>query len=379
MSKLSLAELTEYAKLFAASRMFKGCDQLAQAFVKIQAGQELGFTPFVAMNSFAIVQGKVELSADAQARLLKASGKYTYLVSEHTDEACEIQFFEIVGGSRVAIGSSRFTLQDAHRAGLTQNDTWRKYPKNMLFARALTNGVAFHCPDSMACRVYGEGEIQGELTDGQKPEERATAQLASAPSLSPSPALPAPSASQPVDQRAEKLMTLAARMSPPPQAARFFKGGHEQGLSRKLSPDEARAQAQERATLAPETPRIADGTQGSQKALPLAVGDPGWHADGTVKGPLEDDEPPLVDPETGEYLAGTPSEVPVDVERTITRILAQLKRLAPKNKPKCCMLLLKHMGLDMGPADLPGLEAQLRLLNASVLVDGLVALEGETP
>ena len=28
-------------------------------------------------------------------------------------------------------------------------DNWRKYPKNMLFARAISNGVKWHCPDVM--------------------------------------------------------------------------------------------------------------------------------------------------------------------------------------------------------------------------------------
>jgi hypothetical protein len=52
---------------------------------------------------------------------------------------------------------------------------WEKYPRNMLFARAMSNGVAFHCPDVMnGIRVYAEGEIvervpaPAEQSDGEE-------------------------------------------------------------------------------------------------------------------------------------------------------------------------------------------------------------------
>ena len=66
------------------------------------------------------------------------------------------------------IGRSRFDKADATKAG-TQNVD--KFARNMLFARAISNGVKWYCPDVFSTAVYtpeelgiqvdGEGEIAG--------------------------------------------------------------------------------------------------------------------------------------------------------------------------------------------------------------------------
>jgi hypothetical protein len=41
---------------------------------------------------------------------------------------------------------------------------WEKYPRNMLFARALTNGITFYCPDAFDVgRVYTADELRPDL------------------------------------------------------------------------------------------------------------------------------------------------------------------------------------------------------------------------
>jgi hypothetical protein len=76
-----------------------------------------------------------------------------------TDAACEIVFFE--NGSEC--GRSRFTLEDARRAG-TKN--LEKFPKNMLFARAMSNGVRWHCPDVTGSGpVYTPEELGADVDD----------------------------------------------------------------------------------------------------------------------------------------------------------------------------------------------------------------------
>jgi hypothetical protein len=45
------------------------------------------------------------------------------------------------------VGSTTFTMKDAARAGLVNKDNWKNYPKNMLFARALSNACGFYCPE----------------------------------------------------------------------------------------------------------------------------------------------------------------------------------------------------------------------------------------
>jgi hypothetical protein len=41
----------------------------------------------------------------------------------------------------------------------TGKDVWKNFRRNMLFARAISNGVAFYTPDVTTTRVYVEGEL----------------------------------------------------------------------------------------------------------------------------------------------------------------------------------------------------------------------------
>jgi hypothetical protein len=61
-----------------------------------------------------------------------------------------------------SIGISTFSLDDARRAGLTSNPTWKSYPRNMLFARALSNGARWFCPDVFNGPVYTPEELAGK-------------------------------------------------------------------------------------------------------------------------------------------------------------------------------------------------------------------------
>jgi hypothetical protein len=153
----------------AASGMFKDARQASQAFAKIMLGRDLGLSPTQAMISIHVVEGKPELSANLQAQLVKTyrgpdGERYDYRVTENTDEACAIEFRRReVGGDWEALGVERFTMADAKTAGLVRaNSPWTKYPRNMLWARCISNGVNFHCPEvARGLRVYHEGEIGG--------------------------------------------------------------------------------------------------------------------------------------------------------------------------------------------------------------------------
>lgn len=149
----SLGDMERIGKLFAASKMFADVQSEAQAVVKIMAGGELGLTPFAAMSELHVINGKVSLSAGLLAKKVKASGRYDYRVVETTDKTCSIDFFE--QGQR--IGNSTFTIEQAKKAGVKNLDKW---PQNMLFARAISNGVRFYCPDVTGqVGVYTDGEL----------------------------------------------------------------------------------------------------------------------------------------------------------------------------------------------------------------------------
>lgn len=156
--------MARMAKAYALSGYFDDASGELQAFVKISAGRELGLLPFESMSGIAIISGKPVVGAGVLAGLVKAHPKYDYRVTTHTDEACAITFFE----DGVELGTSTFTMEDAKRAGLAGKKVWQSYPKNMTFARAMSNGVAFYTPDVTNGRVYVENEIE----EDERPKRR---------------------------------------------------------------------------------------------------------------------------------------------------------------------------------------------------------------
>lgn len=158
VQQLPINELMNMAKAFAESGMFADTKSAAQAIVKIQAGQEIGIPPFAAMTGIHIIQGKPTIGAGLIASRLKGSGKYDYKVIEASEKVCSIDFYQ----GKEKIGNSTFTIEDAKKA-LTKNID--KFPKNMLFARAISNGVKWYCPDIFSGPVYVPEEMQVVTTE----------------------------------------------------------------------------------------------------------------------------------------------------------------------------------------------------------------------
>lgn len=164
---MSLAEL---GQTLARSGFFADTKEASQAIVKVLAGRELGFGPVASMTGVYIVKGRVALSANLMAAAVKRSGRYDYRVRQLDDKAASIEFFETIGGKRESLGVSTFTLEDAKRAGTQNLD---RFPRNMLFARAMSNGVKFYCPEVTGGPAYTPDELgetvneDGEIIDAQ--------------------------------------------------------------------------------------------------------------------------------------------------------------------------------------------------------------------
>lgn len=163
MSGTSLAPMNldpmTVARAFKESGMFPDLRSEAQAVVKIVAGQEVGFGPMASMQAVQMIQGKPTFSANALAALVKRHPLYNYRAVEHTEAVCRLQFYE--GGE--PSGVSEFSIEDAQRAGIAGGQSWKKYPKAMLFARALSQGVRWYAPDVTAgAAAYVPEELGAE-------------------------------------------------------------------------------------------------------------------------------------------------------------------------------------------------------------------------
>lgn len=156
----STTDAMQIGEVFFKSGMFTDIKSAQQAVVKIMAGQELGIPPFAAMSGIHIIQGKPTIGAGLMAAKIKGSNKYDYKVVQADEKACIIDFYQ----GKDKIGTSSFTIEDAKKAGTKNID---KFPKNMLFARAISNGVKWFTPDIYDSPVYVPEEMQDITVDAE--------------------------------------------------------------------------------------------------------------------------------------------------------------------------------------------------------------------
>jgi hypothetical protein len=149
------------ADAYFNSGYFADTKSMAQAFVKISAGAEMGLLPFEAMTGIDVIEGKPTPNSGLLSSKVKEHARYDYRVQELTADRCLIVFYE----NGVELGESEFTQADADAARLTgptrkgEPSMYTKYPRNMLFARAMSNGVSWFCPDVTRSRTYDAHQL----------------------------------------------------------------------------------------------------------------------------------------------------------------------------------------------------------------------------
>ncbi len=158
------------ANLFAVSGLFSdirntGRDTaIAQAFVKIELGESMGFTPAESMQGIDIIQGRPAVGASLRAARMKACG-YDWRFVRHDEKGCKIVLFKNgepiknVDGSQASV---EFTEADATKINKgrdgTIKDNWRNFPKNMYFARTITNAQRWYAPEVLNPRILSSEE-----------------------------------------------------------------------------------------------------------------------------------------------------------------------------------------------------------------------------
>ena len=167
-----LSEVWHLGKLLSSSGFFADATKAAQAAVKVLAGQELGIPPVAAMMGINIIKGKVALSGNLIASRIRAHG-YDFRVKRLDSTGCVLVFLGKPGtnGKRAELGESPFTESEAKTAGV-YSDMYRKFPRNMYFNRAVSNGAKWYTPEvsagmpmyvpeELGVEVDGDGNMQG--------------------------------------------------------------------------------------------------------------------------------------------------------------------------------------------------------------------------
>lgn len=136
----SIDELGRIAKAFAQSNMF-GVKTTEQAFSLLMIAESEGLHPARAMQEYHVINGRPSLRADAMlGRYQVAGGKVEWV--KHSDEEVVGKFtHEASGTVQVSWDKSR-----AQQAGILGNQTWKKYPRQMLRARVISEGVRLSYP-----------------------------------------------------------------------------------------------------------------------------------------------------------------------------------------------------------------------------------------
>ena len=152
----------------ACPKAFQGKPPMVGAVIMF--GQELGLTPMVAVRSVCVISGTMTLKAELMLTLALQRGvkaKWT----ENSNDAATL----VLSRNGEEFLPVRFTLADAKTAELLGNTTWKKYPGNMLRARAITNAIRMHCPDVLGPCIYSEEEMRDLEESAPPPTKREVA------------------------------------------------------------------------------------------------------------------------------------------------------------------------------------------------------------
>lgn len=156
LRKENLEVLERMAQVAVRSGLF-GVKSAEQALALMLVAQAEGLHPMQAVKEYHIINGRPVLRADAMlARFQRAGGSVEWI--ELADTAVEAVFSHPQGGK----ARIRWTVDDAKRAGIFGQDNWKKYPRAMLRARVISEGV----------RTVYPGVVTGVYT----PEEMMDAQ-----------------------------------------------------------------------------------------------------------------------------------------------------------------------------------------------------------
>jgi hypothetical protein len=145
-------DIERMAASVAKSGLF-GIKTAEQAVALMLIAQAEGSHPAIAARDFHVISGRPALKADAMlARFQAAGGKVRW--SSYTDQLVAAVFSHPAGGE-VEIS---WSIQQAKQAGLTGKDVWKQYPRAMLRARVISEGIRTVFP-GVAVGIYTPEEV----------------------------------------------------------------------------------------------------------------------------------------------------------------------------------------------------------------------------
>lgn len=153
LAVVPLDQVERMAVAFAKSGLF-GIKTPEQAVALMLIAQAEGMHPAIAARDYHVIQGRPALKADAMlARFQQAGGKVVW--NAYSDTEVSGTFSHPAGGSATVA----WTIAQAKNAGLTGKDVWKQYPRAMLRARVISEGIRTVYP-GVSVGVYTPEEIE---------------------------------------------------------------------------------------------------------------------------------------------------------------------------------------------------------------------------
>lgn len=147
------ADVEKMAIAIAKSGLF-GVKTPDQAIAIMLIAQAEGRHPALAARDYDVIQGRPSKKSEAMLRdFLESSGKVEWHAL--TDTAADATFSHPAGGT-VRIS---WDMKRAQAAGLGAKDMWKKYPRQMLRARCVSEGIRTVCPMATS-GMYVPEEVQ---------------------------------------------------------------------------------------------------------------------------------------------------------------------------------------------------------------------------
>jgi hypothetical protein len=152
MNLVPMQDIEKMGTAVAKSGLF-GIKTQEQAVALMLIAQAEGLHPAIAARDYHVIQGRPALKADAMlARFQQAGGKVDWKV--YTDAEVTGIFSHPAGGSVTLT----WTLEQAKKIGLAGKDNWKNYPRAMLRARVISEGIRTVYPGCVV-GVYTPEEV----------------------------------------------------------------------------------------------------------------------------------------------------------------------------------------------------------------------------
>lgn len=180
----ALNDMQVMAEAVARSGLF-GMKSADQALALMLVAQAEGQHPATITQDYDIIQGKAcRKTHSVMARFQQMGGTVQW--HQLTDSIADATFSHQSGGSlRI-----EWTIEQAKKSGLTDKDNWKKYPRSMLRARVIAEGVRAVYPAAIGGMMVSEEAADApanlNVIDGSTGEiiKRTTPQSAAAANVS---------------------------------------------------------------------------------------------------------------------------------------------------------------------------------------------------